>query len=131
MRPSLAVAVSVGALFVAGAATAGDRGGHDVYFASVATYQPMQGFNHIVGDKRFVGYFLAGKEACSVTVMVAMADDEALKTAPQRLQLSIPVADRAEIAAGAGRALAIACTVDADRIKVVALTNPLVKTAAN
>jgi hypothetical protein len=32
---------------------------HAAYLASVATYKPMAGFDHVVGNKRFVGYFLA------------------------------------------------------------------------
>ena len=35
-------------------------GNHDAYQASVSTYKPMAGFNHVVGPTRFVGYFSAG-----------------------------------------------------------------------
>jgi len=37
---------------------------HDAYLASVSTYKPMAGFNHVVGSTRFVGYFLLAQDAC-------------------------------------------------------------------
>jgi hypothetical protein len=91
---------------------------HAAYLASVATYKPMAGFNHVVGNKRFVGYFLAAPDLCRVTVFQAMADDEALVVPPRRLAIDIKAADRAELDAGEGAALAIACTADADAIKI-------------
>jgi hypothetical protein len=92
--------------------------------ASVSFYKPMQGFNHIVGDKRFVGYFLSENGACSVTVITAIADDERLVVPPKRVTVIIKAADRAEFPAGNGDALGIACNVDADRISVAPLTLP-------
>jgi hypothetical protein len=47
-----------------------------------------------------------------------MADDEALVVPPRRLAIDIKAADRAELDAGEGAALAIACTADADAIKI-------------
>ena len=47
-----------------------------------------------------------------------MADDEALVVPPRRLEIDIKAADRAELDAGEGAALAIACTADADAIKI-------------
>lgn len=91
---------------------------HAGYLASVATYKPMAGFNHVVGPTRFVGYFLPSKDACRVTVFEAAANDEALRMAPQRVEIDIAAGDRSEFAAGDGSALAIACTADADAIKV-------------
>jgi hypothetical protein len=102
-------------------ALAGPISNHDAYLASVSTYQPMQEFNHVVNDKRFVGYFLADKGGCSVTVITTLVDDIELKVAPQRAHIDIPAAGRAEIPAGNGDALGIACTADGDQIKVVAL----------
>jgi hypothetical protein len=91
---------------------------HDAYLASISTYRPMAGFNHVVGPTRFVGYFLQAPDACRVTVFKAAADDEALVSPPERVEISIAAAGRSELAAGDGSALAIACTADADEIKV-------------
>ncbi len=86
--------------------------------ASVATYKPMAGFNHVVGDSRFVGYFLTGPERCDVTVFEARADDKALAAPPTRMVLQIAAGGRSEIDAGPDAALAIARTGDADAIKI-------------
>jgi hypothetical protein len=59
---------------------------HWAYLASVATYKPMAGFNHIVGPTRFVGYFLLGPHVCRVTLFEAAADDEALVVPPPASQ---------------------------------------------
>lgn len=128
------IRIAIGALAalvaMAGAVTASEAVSHADRLASVSTYKPMQGFNHIVGEKRFVGYFMPARETCSVTVMMAIADDERLATPPQRIQIEIPAAGRSEIAAGNGDALGIACTVDADAIKVAPLQARPAKSAA-
>ena len=84
----------------------------------VATYKSMAGFSHVVGDRRFVGYFVADPARCDVTVIEARADDEALKTAPRRTVMQIAASGRSELEAGPDAALVIACTVDADAIKI-------------
>jgi hypothetical protein len=91
---------------------------HAAYLASVSTYKPMAGFNHVVGPTRFVGYFLQAPGLCRVTVFKAGADDEALVSPPERVEIDIAAAGRSELAAGDGSALAIACTADADAIKI-------------
>ena len=91
---------------------------HWAYLASVATYKPMAGFNHVVGPTRFVGYFLPGPHVCRVTLFEAAADDEALVVPPRRIAIVIEAAGRTEFPAGDGSALAIACTADADLIKI-------------
>ena len=91
---------------------------HAAHLASVATYKPLAGFNHVVGNKRFVGYFIAAPDLCRVTVFEAIADDVALIAPPKRLEIDIKSADRAELNAGEGAALAIACTSDAHAIKI-------------
>jgi hypothetical protein len=95
---------------------------HSEYLASVATYRPMAGFNHVVGTTRFVGYFLQSPGACKVTVFEAAAYDEALVTPPRRVDIVIPAGGRSEFDAGDGSALAIACTADADAIKIAPQT---------
>ena len=76
---------------------------HWEYLASVATYKPMAGFNHVVGPTRFVGYFLPGPNLCRVTIFQAGANDEALVVPPTASQStsrrpaassSLPVAGR-------------------------------------
>ena len=94
---------------------------HSAYVASVATYKPIQAFSHVVGSRHFVGYFVTAKDACSVTVINAAADDDRLTETPQRQTIVIPAADRTEVKADHGKALGIACTADADAIKVVPL----------
>jgi hypothetical protein len=91
---------------------------HAAYLASVSTYKPMAGFNHVVGPTRFVGYFLQAPGLCRVTVFKAAADDETLVSPPERMKIDIAAAGGSELAAGDGSALAIACTADADAIKI-------------
>jgi len=96
----------------------GAENNHWNYLASVSTYKPLAGFNHVVGPTRFVGYFLASAGHCKVTVFQAAANDEALLTLPSRAEINIDAGGRSELDAGDGSALAIACTVDADAIKI-------------
>ena len=98
---------------------------HRAYLASVSTYRPMAGFNHVVGPTRFVGYFLPGLDSCRVTVLTAAADDEALVTPPRRIAFDLAAGGRSELPAGDGSALAIACTSDADLIKVAPQRRPI------
>jgi hypothetical protein len=94
---------------------------HAKYLASVSSYKPTAGFNHVVGPTRFVGYFLQAPDACRVTVFKAAADDDALVSSPQRIDLEIAAAGRSELAASDGSALAFACTAvgggDKDRAR--------------
>ncbi len=94
---------------------------HASYVASVATYKPIQGFNHVVGSRQFVGYFMTAKDGCAVTVINAAADDDRLIETPERQTLTIGAGDRVELKADHGKALGIGCTADADAIKVVPL----------
>jgi len=102
---------------------------HSALFASVATYRSMAGFNHVVGKARFVGYFRSAPDRCDLTVFQAVADDESLATPPRRFEFTIAAGGRAELDAGDGAALAIACTIDADSIRI-APENPQPATAA-
>jgi len=108
----LSAAVVLGAVSLAGAAT------HADLVKTVATYKPMAGFIHVVGDTRFVGYFLPGPDRCDVTLFQAGANDEALATPARRTLLQIAAGGRSEIDAGPDSALAIACTADADAILI-------------
>jgi hypothetical protein len=98
---------------------------HRAYLASVSTYRPMAGFNHVVGPTRFAGYFLSGLDSCRVTVLTAAAHDEALVTPPRRIEFDLAAGGRTELPAGDGWALAIACTADADLIKVAPQRRPI------
>ena len=55
---------------------------HAEYLASVSTYRPMAGFNHVVGPNRFVGYFMQAPGVCQVTVFKAAADDKSWRPRP-------------------------------------------------
>jgi len=91
---------------------------HRELLRTVSTYKPAVGFNHVVGGERFVGYFLAGPDRCDVTVFQAHADDDRLATPARRFVLEIAAGGRSEIDVGPDSALAIACTADADLIKI-------------
>ncbi len=112
--------VAAAAAFMPLASLAQDNS-HAGYVASVATYKPIQGFNYNVGSRQFVGYFVAAKDGCAVTVINAAADDDRLIETPQRQTITIAAGDRTEVRADHGKALGIACTADADAIKVVPL----------
>ena len=99
--------------------------GHRAYLASVSTYKPIAGFNHVVGLTRFVGYFREAADHCLVTVFQAAANDEALLTPPRRVEIDIEAGGRSELDAGDGSALAIACTADADAIKIAPQHRPV------
>ncbi len=102
---------------------------HGSYLKSVAIHAPLEGFDHVVGDTRFVGYFQALPGRCHVTVFKAGAEDETLLVTPIKLDLMIAAGDRAELKVSHGEALAIACTVDADAI-AIAPQHPLPNHAA-
>ncbi len=110
--------IAIGALAVLGPVSLAVADSHADYMKRVATYKPMAGFNHVVGGERFVGYFLAGPDRCDVTVFQARADDESLTSPPRRFVLQIAAGGRSELEAGSMAALAIACTADADAIKI-------------
>ena len=103
----------------------GAENDHWGYLASVATYKPMAGFNHVVGPTRFVGYFPPAPDRCLLTVFQAAANDEALAAAPRRAEIDIVAGGRSELDAGDGSALAITCTVDADAIKIAPQQRPM------
>ena len=112
--------VAAAAAFFPVASSAQDNS-HAGYVASVATYGSIQAFSHIVGSRHFVGYFVAVKDACAVTVINAAADDDRFIETPQRQTIEIPAADRTEVKADQGKALGIGFAADADAIKVVPL----------
>ncbi len=115
-----ATAIAAAALFPL-AALAQDATPHSVYAAGVVTYKPIQGFSHVVGSRHFVGYFVAAKDGCAVTVINATVGDDRLIETPRRQKIAIPAGNRIEVKADHGKALGIGCTADADAIKVVAL----------
>ncbi len=119
---SVILAIQVHSTFAA-------EGAHSRYLASVATYKPMAGLNHVVGATRFVGYFLPSPDACKVTVFEAAAYDEALATPPRRIDIVVRAGGRSEFDTGDGSALAVACTADADAIKVAPQTRTSVSVA--
>ncbi len=114
MMKTLTVAAAF-ALALASTASATD---HAQLMRQVRSFKPMAGFNVVIGGARFVGYFTPGPGRCDVTVFQAAADDEALSVAPRRMVLQIAAGGRNELDAGPDAALAIACTGDADALKL-------------
>lgn len=121
MKSSIAIAAAVSAATVVQPSLAAARPGHASYLAQVATYRSAQGFSAVVGDKRFTGFFIAKPGACRVTLIVSRADDEQLRQAPQRLEFALGAANVIQISAGGGQALGVACTAEADTVKVASL----------
>ena len=95
---------------------------HHDYLSAVAAYKPAQGFNSTVATKQFAGYFTRGQDACDVTVMIAEAGDEELRVKPVKVSFGIPAAGRSELMTDNGQVLALACTADADLLKVAMLS---------
>jgi hypothetical protein len=84
----------------------------------VSTYKETAVFNHVVGDARFVGNFVAGPGRCDVTVFLTDADNAALTPPLRRFVLPIAAGARSELEVDPTSTLVIACTSDADEIKV-------------
>jgi hypothetical protein len=85
---------------------------------SVSTYKETAVFNHVVGDARFVGNFITGPGRCDVTMFLTGADNAALAPPLRRFVLPIAAGARSELEVGPKSTLVIACTSDADEIKV-------------
>ncbi len=126
MRLAIAIATT---LLLPFAAYGQEETGHAKYLASIATYKPVQGFNHIVGARRFVGYFIKDN-GCAVTVFASVADDDRLRVPAIRQKIHLRAGAVAEVKADHEQALGIGCTADADEIKVTALKPRTVNTAS-
>jgi hypothetical protein len=85
---------------------------------SVSTYKETAVFNQVVGDARFVGNFVAGPGRCDVTMFLTRADNAALTPPLRRFVLPIAAGTRSELEVGPKSTFVIACTSDADEIKV-------------
>lgn len=107
--------LAASALALVSTASAADHSG---LMRQVQSVNPMAGFNVVVADMRFVGYFLKGPDRCDVTIFEAKADDEALNVLPRRMVLQIAAGGRSELDAGPDSALAVACSADADALKL-------------
>lgn len=117
---SVAIAATVIAL--SAPASADGSASHDLQLARVATYQPADGFSHVVAGKRFTGFFLSRRGTCSVSLIVSDADDEALRTPPQRMQFELGATQGVDVSASPREALGVACGVDADALSVARLS---------
>ncbi len=73
--------------FLGSSALAVAQGSADVTHA-VSTYKETAVFNHVVGDARFVGNFVAGPGRCDVTVFETGADNAALTPPLRRFVLA-------------------------------------------
>ena len=67
---------------------------------NVSTYKETAVFNHVVGDARFVGNFVAGPGRCDVTVFQTGADNAALTPPLRRFVLPIAAGARSELEVG-------------------------------
>jgi hypothetical protein len=103
--------------FLGSSALAVAGGGADVT-QGVSTYKETAVFNHVVGDARFVGNFITGPGRCDVTMFLTGADNAALTPPLRRFVLPIAAGARSEFEVGPKSTLVIACTSDADEIKV-------------
>ncbi|BBE72611.1 hypothetical protein [Oharaeibacter diazotrophicus] len=86
--------------------------------AGVHAYAPFAAISETAGSKHVVGWFESTGEACRMTLVVAERDDETLAVEPTRVAFTVAAADVAELATGAGSAIRVACTADADAVKV-------------
>lgn len=115
-----AVALATGTALAATAAADGARS-HDRHLAQTGTYRPIEGFSRVVAGKRFSGFFTSARGACSVSLIISQADDEGLRTPVQRMQFELSATQGVDISADQREALGMACSVDADALKVASL----------
>jgi hypothetical protein len=108
---------SIVAALLGSSVLAGAQGSADVT-QNASTYKETAVFNHVVGDARFVGNFVAGPARCDVTVFQTGADNAALTPPMRRFVLPIAAGARSELEVGPKSTLVIACTSDAEEIKV-------------
>ncbi len=108
-------AAALALTLVAGSALAADV--HPA-LDGVHGYAPRAAISETAGAKHVAGYFETRGEACAMTLVVSEKDDETLEVAPIRIAFQVPAADVAEIATGEGSAIRVACTVDADQVKI-------------
>ncbi len=113
------IIIAIATAIVPFAALSKDKSIHE--HASVSTYKPIQGFSHIIGERHFVGYFVAAQNRCAVTVINATVGDDRNFEEPRRQKFELVAGARAEIKADHGKALGIGCSSDAQEITVVAL----------
>jgi len=86
-------------------------------FDAVRSYAPFAAISENAGSKHVVGWFETTGEACRMTLVVAERGDETLAVEPTRVAFTVAAADVAELATGAGSAIRVACTADADAVK--------------
>jgi hypothetical protein len=115
MKILLTTLVSLAFLASSAFAVAEERAGST---RNVSTYKETAVFNHVVGDARFVGNFVAGPGRCDVTMFLTRADNAALTPPLRRFVLPIAAGARSEFEVGPKSTFVIACTSDADEIKV-------------
>jgi hypothetical protein len=113
------IAIAVTAI-VPFSASGKEKGIHSEH-ASVSAYKPLQGFSHTIGERHFVGFFVATQKRCAVTVVDATVGDNPNFDGPRRQKFELAAGARSEIKADHGKALGIGCSSEATEISVVAL----------
>lgn len=94
-------------------------------------YKETAVFNHVVGDARFVGNFMADSGRCNVTMFETRAEDGDLRLPLRRYVLPIAAGARSTVNVGPNSALAIRCAPKADAIGIEAETRRSTPNAAN
>ena len=112
-RIATVIAVSTAAAF-ATPVVAGDAS------SKVMTYvKPIEAISKVVGSKQVAGYFVKSNDVCATTLFVASASD--IYARPMKVSLDIAAAKVASIEVDGNRALAIGCSVDADRLTLATI----------
>jgi hypothetical protein len=59
--------IALAATVIAPFAAFGEQTSAHFEHASVSTYKPLRGFSQRIGERHFVGYFVASQNSCAVT----------------------------------------------------------------
>lgn len=110
----IALVAVAAASFIASAADAAER--HPATFYK--TYVERAAITHDVGTKHVVGYFQTGENACDMMLIVAESKDERQAVFPTRIVFKIAAAEVAELQVDERRAIRVACSEDAQLVKV-------------
>lgn len=91
---------------------------------NVDSYAPIMAISKIVGTKQVAGYFVTADNSCRMTLVVAEANDETLAVEPMRISFDIAAANVIEFQADANNVMRVACTADADQVKIATFQTP-------
>lgn len=115
------IAAALALSLLAGAASA--AGTHPPMNA-VDSFEPYAAISETAGGKHVVGWFETADGACRMNLLIAEKDDETLSVKPTKIVFAVAAADVAEIQTGDGAAMMVACTADADAVKIARFEAP-------